>query len=67
VDAVTHAEEAVEVVDTVARAETVGVVDTVTHAEGAVGAVDAVARAERPLRVGDRGRVADDAGLEARS
>lgn len=63
VDAVTHAEEAVGVVDAVARTE----VDTVTHAEGAVGVVDAVTHAERPHPVGDRDRVADDAGLEARS
>jgi ArsR family transcriptional regulator len=64
VDAVTHAEEAVAGVDAVTSAEAVGVVDTVT---GAMGVVNAVGRAERPHRVGDRDRVADGAGLEARS
>jgi ArsR family transcriptional regulator len=68
VDAVTHAEEAVEgVAAAVNRAETVGVTDAVSRAGGAVGVVDAVARAERSHRVGDRDRVADGAGLEARS
>jgi ArsR family transcriptional regulator, zinc-responsive transcriptional repressor len=67
VDAVTHAEEAVEGVDAVNRAETVGVTDAVSRADGAVGVVDAVARAERSHRPPDRDRVADGAGLEARS
>jgi DNA-binding transcriptional ArsR family regulator len=43
------------------------VVDAVTHAEEAVGVVDAVVHAEPPHRAGDRDRVADGAGLEARS
>jgi DNA-binding transcriptional ArsR family regulator len=51
VDAVTHAEEAV------------GVAGSVTHADEA----DAATSAAGPRELGDHDRVADDAGLEARS